>query len=108
MPRVEHLEGGAELFGGAALVGLAGVLRAFAPDDARLPLLVPEAVELDRAFVDAGRVHRVALERPGAGLRVEISEKAGFGILARGAGHDPLRDGGGADDVADLLAAEEG
>src|SRR6185312_7129012 len=45
-----------ELFGGAALVRFAGVLRPLAPDDARLPRHRPELVELDPLLVTGDRV----------------------------------------------------
>src|SRR5437773_3616500 len=74
MPGIELGPFGAEPVGGAALMGFARVLRLAAPDDARLPFLRPERIELDRVLVDADRVGRVARDRPRADLWTKIGE----------------------------------
>src|SRR5215218_8028569 len=72
---------GAEPLGGTALVCLARIRSPAAPDHARVPLLRPERIELDRLEAERNRMRRVAFERPGAGLGVEIGEQAGCGVL---------------------------
>src|SRR5437764_12259303 len=111
MAGVELVPAGAELVGGAALMRLARVLRALAPDHIGLPGLRPERIELHRLFVDADRVLGVALQRPGLALRVEVGEEAIGRILARRAGRQAAAAGCGGragDDVANLLAGEQG
>src|SRR5437660_11270994 len=111
MAGVELVPAGAEPVGGAALMRLARVLGTAAPDDVGLPFLRPEIVELDPLLVDPARVLGIAVERPSAGCRFEIGEQPVGGILAgRLAGQAAgIRGRGRAgDDVADLLAVEQG
>src|SRR6476660_2747578 len=107
MAGVERREAGAQLLGAATLMRLAGVLRLGAPDDAGLPRLLPEALELHPLFIDAGGVSRVACQRPGAGGRIEIREQPVGGVLPGRSAGQPARYRGSCrtrDDVADLVS----
>src|SRR5207244_10142596 len=97
---------GVEPLGGAALMRFARVLRLLAPDDARLPWLRPERLQLDRVLVDADRVPRIARNRPRADLRAEIGEGVFRHRAAGQAAGDRYR-GRAGNDVADLLAVEQ-
>src|SRR6516162_4365111 len=104
VPSVELVPFAIEPLGGTALVRLPRIDGAAAPDHRRRPLLVPEAVELDRALVDPDRMQRITLQRPGARRRVEIGEQPSLRVFSRGAGGKPAGDGGRApDDVANSL-----
>src|SRR3984893_7941687 len=75
-----------ELFGGSALMRFARIGGAAAPNHGSRPLPVPEIVELDGALVNPDRMQGIALQRPAAGLRVEVGKEPIFRILARRAG----------------------
>src|SRR5580704_5190477 len=97
-----------ELFGGSALMRFARIGGAAAPNHCSRPLLAPETVELDGAFVNPDRVQGIAIQRPAARLRVEVGEQPIFGVLARRAGSKPTRHRGRAlYDVANPLAVEQ-
>src|SRR5438270_9528126 len=89
MAGVELVPFSAKLIGGAALMRLPRVLRPPAPDHIGFPFLRPERVELDPLGIDAGRVLRVAVERPGARRGIEIGEEAALGVLAGRAAGQP-------------------
>src|SRR6202521_2977533 len=109
MASVELAPFGAEPLGRASLVCLAWVRRPAAPDHARLPLLRPERIELDRLEAERNRMRRVAFECPGAGLGIEVGEQAGRGVLGARPERDPIcHRGRPGQDVGDLFAVEQG
>ena len=81
---------------------------ALAPDDRRIPRLVPEARQLDGRPHGGDRMRRAALDRPPPQRRVEIGEQAGLEVVLRGAGAELRVDGGRPlDDVGQGLAVEQ-